>query len=286
MIKQLPKNEITDDTKLVRFVDKNGAVKSIGDSESRGNIHFSFHYGLLSYYLTLENNAGDSREGSTDINLGDGRTVNHTTADNALISSWSIWDGNCDPWIFFQDSSFTHDPYICALVSTVGKVRKIVQATIELNKLFLGENYDRFIVSQQDRVVNYYPRDTGVPQEYWDDITSIKHGSTAATLSNIYHKRDRNEKNQWHNVEKEYRYSILLGNCNLPIINQNIMINTQELIIRDYRMIIFNNPHFIEQVYLKTTNAEDELDITTACYQTNVPFVKSLISKSNLIVDA
>src|SRR4051812_44248904 len=122
MATQFQLDNISDDTKLIRFLDLNGAEKSLGIID-HGEIYCTFHYGLLSKYKIIETHAADSKEGSTSINLGHGVIGSDTTCNDALISCWSIWDGKDDPRYSFKDSSFAKDKNnICVITSTVGKV--------------------------------------------------------------------------------------------------------------------------------------------------------------------
>lgn len=124
MKKQYQITDITDETKLIRFLDLNGAEKSVGVF-NHNDIECLFHYGALHHYQKLETNAGDAREGSISINLYNGVIGSDQTTNNALISCWSIWDGSSNPWLAFPNSSFSKDKNnICVIVSTVGKVRK------------------------------------------------------------------------------------------------------------------------------------------------------------------
>lgn len=102
MITSFQNHNISDDTKLIRFLDKHGAEKSVGSIE-HDEIHCTFHYGLLSHYQAMETNAGDTKERSTAINFN-GIVGSDSTCNDALVSCWSIWDGNDDPWISFNTS--------------------------------------------------------------------------------------------------------------------------------------------------------------------------------------
>lgn len=266
----LTQNHTNNNTKLVRFLSINSAEKSIGLTDS-GSIECIFHYGLLHHYQVSETNAGDTEEGSTSINLGNGIIVSESTADNALISCWSIWDEKNAPWISLGESSFANDPSnICVIVSTVGKVRAIVQQTIEINQQLFGDNFPALVHHYTDAAVTYYPKDKGVNHEYWKEITDAKHGITARTIHNIFHKRDRNEKGQKYSAEREYRYAMILGDRSFFGSNKNIALNAQNAILRDYPLTLRDGTHYIEKVYLRVPHSI----IEATCYFSGIELIK------------
>lgn len=270
MVKQFQERAIHDDTKLVRFLDLNGAEKSIGLSD-HGDIDCTFHFGLLRQYQILESDAGDAKEGSTAINLGNGIIGSDTTGNNALVSCWSIWDEKNDPWISFGESSFAKNPNnICVIVSTVGKVRKMTQQIIEINNLLFGENFRSIVFHYVDGSVIYYPRESGVSHEYWKEITDIKHGIEARTTHNIYHKRDSDGKGKKYHSECEYRYAMILGVRSFCGSNKNIALNAQDAILRDYSLTLRGGCHYIEKVYLRTRHPM----IEATCYYSGIKVVK------------
>jgi len=122
-------NEISDETKLVRFVNENVMRKSIGVREGKC-LKFSFPLQLVSYYQRCEGVAADPNEGSTVINLGPGKSGRVTTCNDALVSCWSVCDDLSDPWASLAGSSFAdriEHPYV--LVSSVGRVKTQINKT-------------------------------------------------------------------------------------------------------------------------------------------------------------
>ena len=270
MIKQYQINDLHDDTKLVRFLNLYGAEKSIG-STAHGEIYCTFHYGLLHDYKILESDAGDAKEGSTSINLGDGVIGSDTTTNNALVSCWSIWDEKNDPWFSFRESAFAKNKNnICVIVSTVGKVRRIYQQTIDISRSLLGNNFSSIVFSCTDGPVIYYPRECGVEHEYWKEITDVKHGLGMRTISNIFHKRDSNEKGQKYSAECEYRYAMVLGNRSFFGSDTNVALSAEDAILRDYPLIFRNGVHYIEKVYLRTEHPK----IEATCYFSGIELIK------------
>jgi hypothetical protein len=271
MLKQNQISHINDDTKLVRFLNMNGAGKSVG-LRNHGDIECTFHYGLLHDYQIIETNAGDAKEGSTVINLGNGIIGSDTTANNALVSCWSIWDEKNNPWISLRESSFANDPdNICVIVSTVGKVRSIVQQTIEINQLLLGENFPSIVLHHTDGAIIYYPRDSGVSHKYWKEVTDTKYGIQARTTHNIFHKRDNDGKGKNYSAEREYRYALILGGGRSFFgSNKNIVLNAQDAILRDYPLTLRDGTHYIEKVYLRVPHPI----IEATCYFSGIEFVK------------
>lgn len=271
MIKQSQECAIHDDTKLVRFLDLNGAEKSIGIID-HDEIECTFHFGLLSHYKTLESNAGDAKEGSTSIRLPNGIVGSETTANNALISCWSIWNKNHNPWISFKDSAFAKDEKnVCVIVSTLGNVKNIFQQIIEINKLLLGENFSQIVLASDHDRVRYYPREIGVNYEHWFDITDpIKHGLGAKTKHNIFHKRDSNQNRQRYDAENEYRFAMILGHRYFFGCDSRIGINAQDAILRDYLLTLRDDSHYIEKVYLRVAHPI----IESTCFYSGIELVK------------
>lgn len=269
---QVQEKTIDDNTKLVRFLDLYGAEKSIGTLD-HGEINCTYHFGSLIHYQTLETNAGDPKEGSTSINLGNGIVGSDTTGNNALVSCWSIWDRQEDPWQAFANSSFTQNPKnVCAIISTVGKVRRIFEQITEINQILFGDNFQHIIFRTEHRSVIYYPRESGVSREYWENINDpVMHGLAARTIHNIFHKRDSNNKGQRYDAEQEYRFAIVMGIKCFFGSDTNIALGAEDAILRDYSLILRDGVHYIEKVYLKTEHP----DIEATCYFVNIHLVKN-----------
>jgi hypothetical protein len=268
----LQKNKaINDNTKLVRFLDLYGAEKSIGAMD-HGEINFTYHYGSLNYYQTLETNAGDSKEGSTSINLGKGIIGSDTTGNSAIVSCWSIWDGQGELWQAFTGSSFTQNQKnICAVVSTVGKVKRIFEQVAELNQMLLGHNLQHIVLRAEHGPVIYYPRDSGVSHEYWEDINDpVKYGLAARTVHNIFHKRDCNDRGQRYDTEQEYRFAMVMGMRRFFGSDTKIALSAKDAILRDYPLILKDGVHYIEEVHLRTEHP----DIEATCYFANINLAK------------
>lgn len=270
MIANTQTSEINDDTKLVRFLDLYGAEKTIGTID-HGEINCTFHFGRLSHYQILETNAGDAKEGSTAINLGNGVIGTDTTANDALVSCWSIWDGQDDPWQAFANSSFTQNPEnICAVVSTVGKVRRLFEQINEINQKLLGENVHQIVLRSEHRSVSYYPHVSGVDRKYWEEITDIaKYGIAARTIHNIFHKRDCNDKGQRYDAEREYRFAMVMGIRHFFGSDTNIALPADDVLLRDYSLILRNGSHYIEEVYLRNRHQ----DIEATCYHAKIRLI-------------
>lgn len=258
---------VPDDTKLIRFLDKNGAEKSIG-SEMHKEIHCSFHYGRLSHYQNVETCAGDAKERSTAINLGNGVVGSDCAVNDALVSCWSTWDGNDDPWVSFKDSSLAHDKdNICVITSTVGKVRRIFNQTIEISKKLFDSSFPSIVLFSQDGAITYYPGDSGVDCEHWEKITDPRqHGLAMSTACTIFHKRHSNGSGQNYAAEKEYRFAALLGIKRFFGDDTKIALSAEDVIWRDFPLILIDGVHYIEKAYLLSPDP----DIETACYLTNV----------------
>lgn len=116
----------------------------------------------------------------------------------------------------------------------------------------------------------YYSNETGVPHEYWQEITHTKHGIAARTAQNIFHKRDSNEKGQQYNSEFEYRFAMILGNRYFFGDDSNIALSADDAILRDYLLILRNKKHYIEKVYLRVNHP----DIEATCWFAGIEVIK------------
>ncbi len=269
MIKQYQLIDIDNNTKLVRFLDLNGAKKSLGALHSFSEIHCTYHYGLLSYYRSLETDAGDARDGLISVSLANGIKGRNNMASDALISCWSIWDGKNDPWHSFRDGNFVkNEDYICAIVSTVGKVKNIFQKIIEINKLLLGNNFSKIVIRCVDKPVNYYSEENGVSHNDWIEDTDTYEGMIRTEIQNIFYKRDSNEKRQRYDVECEYRFAVLLSSRRFFI--NNIAMNAVDSILHDYSLILTDDTHYIEKIYLRPTGYPE---IEEACRSMKIELV-------------
>jgi hypothetical protein len=260
---------IDDDTKLVRFLNLSAAKKAIGTTDNR-DINCTFHFGFLSNYRKLETNAGDSEEGSTAINLCNGIIGSDTTGNDALVSCWSIWDGLGDPWQAFAASSFTQDKKtVCVIVSTVGKVKKIFEKIVEINKILFSDNFEQIVFTTKHGPVIYYSAVNGVDHEYWKELTNPgKHGIAARTINNIFHKRDSNVSGQRYDAEKEYRFAIVLNPRYFLSSDASVAISSRDAISSDYPLIL-KGDHYIENVYLRHSHQ----DIQTTCFFAEIPII-------------
>ncbi len=270
-------SEINDDTKLIRFLDKNGAEKSIG-TIGYGSIICTFHYGTLKHYKNSKTNAGDSSEGSININLG-GQIGYDKTVQNALVSCWSIWDGKDDPWIAFENSSFTQKKEnICAIVSTVGKVKSIHEQIVELNQKILGDRYKEIVLDSRHGPIEYFPNEIGIPITRFEQIDDPKsHELLERTFRNIFFKRDKDERGQiYYCNEKEYRFATLLGLKQFFGSGMDIALSAENAILRDYELTLVNGIHYIDHVHLR---GQDE-EIETACIACGITLSTSSLPKS------
>ncbi|HHF7374017.1 hypothetical protein [Legionella bozemanae] len=262
---------IADDTKLIRFLDRYGAEKSVGTMEHT-EINCTFHYGLLSHYQTMETNAGDSQESSTAINLGNGIVGSDTTCNDALVSCWSIWDGNDDPWDSFKESSFAQNKNnVCVITSTVGKVRKIFNQTIEISRKLLGNHFPHIVFLPYDSAITYYPEAFGIEHELWEKMTDPhRYGLGMRTLCNTFHKRDSNGKGLCYAAEKEYRYAMVLGMQRFFGDDLKIALSAEDVMWRDFPLILTDGVHYIDKVYLLAPN--DSIEAT--CYSAKIELVR------------
>jgi hypothetical protein len=268
--------EITDDTQIIRFLDLYGAEKSIG-SISNKEIECTFHFGSLRHYQTVESEACDTKEPSVSIILDNGIIASETTGNNALISCWSIWEEKKpDPWISFKGSAFPQNKNnICVIVSTIGKVKKIFQQIISINKLLFTNNFQDIVFDFRDGPVIYYPRMKGLDHNYWNTITDHKkHGLAERTIQCIYHKRDSNESGQSYAAECEYRFSMTLGlRAFFAEKNSDIVITAENLILRDYLLELRSGIHYIEKVYLRGSSQ----NIRSTCYFSGIDYIEQKV---------
>ncbi|MBP9727217.1 MAG: hypothetical protein KBD83_07125 [Gammaproteobacteria bacterium] len=246
---------ITDNTKLVRFLDSNGAEKSI-DLERNGNLEFTFRHGLLHDYRTLETNAGDEKEGITSLSLPNNIIGKSTVTNKILVSCWSIWDETNDPWHSFKSSSFAKESkYICAIVSTVGKVR-------EINQLIFNSDHPNIFFYPIDRPVAYYSASEGVNLDDWKEKTNTqKHGLGAQIIQTIFHKRDSHPNGQRYDAECEYRFAIICNSNRKADEKFDKKTSLEEKLIQ--------NIHYIEKVYLRNPP-----NVEPTCIYGNIELIK------------
>lgn len=99
-------DNIDEETKIVRLIDINAARPSVGIYE-HGHVKYSLPINLLSYYKTCEGKQSDPMEGKTPIYFGDGKGGFSSSLNDALVSCWSIYKDEIDPWSDLKGSTFS-----------------------------------------------------------------------------------------------------------------------------------------------------------------------------------
>lgn len=112
--------------KIVRFLDYNGFVKSFGAPKYVGAWRSSFRFGKLSEYRESEGFNGDKFEGSYSFTRNGNLISTFHQLNDALISSWSCYDGGF-PWDQFKESDYLQkQPF--AIVCNREKISTLVFA--------------------------------------------------------------------------------------------------------------------------------------------------------------
>lgn len=65
---------------------------------------------------------------------------------------------------------------------------------------------------------------------------------------------------------------MILGLYRFFDIDTNIAMDAEEVILRDYPIILRNGIHYIEKVYLRTSDPVVKADVQLACWLTGVKF--------------
>ena len=102
-------------------------------SHSAGEQTISFPLNFLSHYQNCEDSSRvDKNEAQTAVNVRGMRCTMHA-CNPTLISCWTMIDEDFDPCSALTQSKFTkdkEDSFI--IVSTVGKVKKMVQELVDM----------------------------------------------------------------------------------------------------------------------------------------------------------
>jgi hypothetical protein len=243
-------NEISDDTKLVRFVEENVLYLSVG-SMQLGKWCYSFPLQLLSYFKKCEGISGDPNEGSTIINFGEKGSGNVTTCNEALISCWSVCNNANDPWQSLAESSYAKNkkkyPYV--IMTTVGKVKDQIRRILEqINKIHRDE-YGALIMNVIYGLVTYYPQ-SGMLLAEWNKMNDISRGIDITTILNIFHKPTHNKHGQRHDAEIECRFALIMNIRDFKGENGDIIsIDEISKQLCYYVLSADDNLHYIEKIF-------------------------------------
>jgi hypothetical protein len=237
---------LSDDTKIIRFLDQDGLKKSLGRIEPAG-LHFTFHFGFLSQYRNDEESRGDSQEGSVSINLNNNHPAKAHMGSDALVSCWSIYDsGELNPWEAFRNGSHANNPdNKFVIVSTVGKVRKIVQAIFEINSQL---NNNLILGVPCHDLVKYVPLSE---KEFHEktDLRNVGGDGLAYPKLIIFSKRPNDGKGKSYISESEYRFALILNTRRFSDDFQCYSIDAKNLVQNDYKLISCNCEHYITEVH-------------------------------------
>lgn len=246
-------HEITDDTRIVRFLDLNGAIKSIGElGHPVGIINFNFHFGLLSDYAKCEGSTADKYERIMLISHNN-QLSHHNTCNDSLVSCWSIWEKGDNPWDDFSESAFsTDESTICVIVSTIGKIKNLFNNIIEINrKRFHNFNTDMIIKSKSDRVTYYNPKD--VTTESWDQKITNKANIFETQEQIIFHKLENDGKGKKFIAECEYRLAMILAPDRTSPDSDpgsDLYIKNSDLLIHDYPLTTTFEKYYLDKIFL------------------------------------
>lgn len=247
------KDNINDETRIIRFLDLDGAEKSIGEYSSvgkHGELSFTFHFGFVDDYKKQKNQTGDKYEGTVQVNCN-GHLTYDGTCNDALISCWSLWHEGDIPWDSFPESAFVNSPNtVCAIVSTIGKIRNLFEDIININKKVF-RNYRDIVIAEEHGPIYYYPDQIGISNEAWDKKTLDGCDILKKTKETYFQKRNKNEHSQNYAAECEYRFAMILSpDRTSPDSDSDLYIKNLDLLIRDYPLTRRECKHYIDKVFL------------------------------------
>ena len=247
-------NDIDENQQIMRVIDKNALIHSIGE-RSAEELVISFPLNLLSHYKSCEDiRRQDKKEAQTSVNVG-GVTCTVHSCTPAMISCWSLINNDVNPHLSLMRSKFAvsnADTFI--IVSTIAKVKKMFQELVDIIQTirFDYSSQQGRLISSNGLIgnaicgaVSYYPAE-GVDISDWQRKTDSKHGVDMVAIQGIFHK-----ERSYYSDENEYRFAILLNHFRAVSQSRLCSMSTMSFAqnLKYPKMIMSTLEHYIDKIY-------------------------------------
>jgi hypothetical protein len=244
--------DVDENQKIIRVIDENALVHSIGE-HSAGEQTISFPLNFLSHYQNYDDPSRvDKNEAQTAVNVRGVRCTVHA-CNPALVSCWTIINKDFDPYLALTQSKFIkgkEDSFI--IISTVSKVKKIVQEFVDIIRSV------RFHYEQGDESVSYglmanavcgkvsYYPEQGIDISAWEEKKDSNYGIDMPIIQGVFHKEQR------YSDEREFRFAILLSESRIVSKSGMCSMDAMSLLQSGLiypKMIIKKERHYIDTIY-------------------------------------
>ena len=195
-------------TKIIRFLEPKIIQKTIGEFSS-SIWHYSLPINTLDFYRKSKGIHMDNTEGVTKICRNPDPPMFSGSCNDCLISSWSIWKEEANPWEEFDGNDYTDRSFVIA--STIGDVRREFEKAIHSFIQPDSNNFSSLIFNAICGEISYYPTE-GMSQTEFNRKYNQIDGIEKGLIMNIFHKREKDDNNKKNfSLEKEFRFALILN---------------------------------------------------------------------------